>query len=113
MNFTFLPSSSVLIHSSSGIFVSLQRRSEYVASIHCSAQENADGGMKSPSRGIWHSNGARGTTTEKGPCRESLPERTIPESLDGFWDCVAKASRGERCSEVNCELAARSRRHNR
>jgi hypothetical protein len=40
-------------------------------------------------------------------------ERTIPESLDGFWDCVAKASRGERYSEVNCELATRSRRHNR
>jgi hypothetical protein len=43
VNFTFLPSSSVLIHSSSGIFQSLQARSGYVASISCSVPEIADG----------------------------------------------------------------------
>jgi hypothetical protein len=40
-------------------------------------------GMKSRLFGIWHSNAARRTTPEDCPCRESLPERTTPESLDG------------------------------
>src|ERR1035438_1775220 len=44
MNFTFLPSSSVLIHSSSGIFViPIRVRSAYVASIRRSVLEIADG----------------------------------------------------------------------
>ena len=49
--------------------------------------------MQSLPLGIWHSNG---TTTEKGPCRESLPERTIPESLDG--------DRGEKVLNSRCAV---------
>src|SRR5450631_50709 len=44
MNFTFLPSSSVLIHSASGMFVvPIRVRSGYVASIRRSVLEIADG----------------------------------------------------------------------
>src|ERR1039458_1299426 len=67
MNFTFLPSSSVLIHSSSRIFVSLQTRSVYVASCReytLFGARNRGWGMKSRLLGIWHSNGARRTTTD-------------------------------------------------
>src|ERR1035438_7513404 len=52
MNFTFLPSSSVLIHSSSGIFVSLQARSAYVASIVVRCQKSRRENEKSPSRDL-------------------------------------------------------------
>jgi hypothetical protein len=57
---------------------------------------NCGWGMKSRLLGIWHSNGARGTTTENFPCRESLPERTIPESLDG--------DRGEKVLDSRCAV---------
>src|ERR1039457_4272853 len=83
MNFTFLPSSSVLIHSSSGIFVSLQARLRVCREYTLFGARNRGWGMKSRLLGIWHSNGARRTTTENCPSRESLPERTTPESLDG------------------------------
>src|ERR1700688_996313 len=47
MNFTFLPSLSVLIHSSSGIFaIPIRVRSAYVASIRRSVLEIADGGER-------------------------------------------------------------------
>src|SRR5450759_649978 len=71
MNFTFLPSSSVLIHSSSGIFVSLQARSGY-REYTLFAARNRAWGMKSYLLRIWHSNRARRTTTENCPCRASL-----------------------------------------
>src|SRR5579859_3305412 len=47
MNFTFLPSSSFLIHSSSAMFVTPQAISKYDASIRFSVQEIADGNEKS------------------------------------------------------------------
>jgi hypothetical protein len=52
--------------------------------------------MKSRLLGIWHSNGARGTTMETFACRESLPERTIPESLAG--------DRGEKVLDSRCAI---------
>src|ERR1039458_4041606 len=82
MNFTFLPSSSVLIHSSSGIFVSLQARSGMSRVYVVRCQKSRIGNEKSPSRDLAFE---RCTENYNGelPCRESLPERTTPESLDG------------------------------
>src|ERR1700682_3563341 len=45
-------------------------------------QKSRMGNEKSPSRDLAFEC-APGTTTENCPCRESLPERTTPESLDG------------------------------
>jgi hypothetical protein len=50
----------------------------YVVRSQKSRMENE----KPPSRDLAFER-VRGTTTENFPCRESLPERIIPESVDG------------------------------
>ena len=52
VNFTFLPSSNSLIHSSSGMFIAPQARSVSVASIRCSVREIADQEKKSAFRKV-------------------------------------------------------------
>ena len=96
MNFTSLPSSSILIHSSSGILYlfSGDQGVSRVYVVRC--QKSRMGNEKPRSRDLAFERCMRGTATEKGPYRKSLPERTIPESLD--------RDRGEKVLDSHCAV---------